>query len=120
MNEENKDSSIKITLRDIYEILKDTQKRVVDLEARMLDKMETDGIPNDIDNLKEQDIKLEKKIGKVSDNINSLETKIDNHLQRTEGLTEGTDKTNTWWIKILALIISLLGALQIIDMFWVH
>ena len=120
MNEENKDFSIKVTLRDIYEILKDTQERVVDLEARMLDKMETDGIPNDIDDLQEQDIKLEKMIGKVSDNINSLETKIDNHLQRTEGLTEGTDKTNTRWIKILALIISLLGALQIFNMFWVH
>jgi len=110
----DKNQGFQITLREIYEILIQNKDRLRDLE----NKVEKNSLPNkDVSNLEDKDDKLELMIKELSYEFDKLESKIDNHIERLAGITEGTNKTHNTWIKILSLIIALLSIVQLFSIF---
>ena len=104
------DVSIEVTLQDIYDMLQNTHERLVNLEHEMKSKMETNGIPNDIDD-------LYGRINNIRDTIINLEKKIDSHIKWSEGESHGTIQTHKFWIKVLSGIVAILAVLQAIALF---
>lgn len=113
MNNEEEELSIRITLKEMYDILKDTQSRVQSLESNIENKMQKDGIPDDINKLFE-DLK------QTSSRINDIEKKLDEHIERIAAREEGKESTNELWIKILSGVVALLSILQVFNTFLWH